>query len=59
MVRACLPISMKSECKTMEEGGVKGTVCTCDKDLCNGSDVIKVSTATGIMAIIAILINLL
>ena len=56
MARDCLPAKAKAECKDEEKDGIKGTICYCDKDLCNGSDVIKVTMTMGVMALVAQLI---
>ena len=59
VVRSCLPVQMENTCKESEQGGYKGEVCTCISELCNGSDVTKVTIATGIMTAIVILKNIL
>lgn len=55
VTRSCLPTKAKTECKTEEVAGVKGTACFCDKDLCNGTYGIRASIATGIVTLITIL----
>ena len=56
MARGCLPAKAKVECKDEEKDGMKGTICYCDKDLCNGSDVIKITLTTGIIALVTLLL---
>ena len=54
--RGCQELKTKPGChEDAEFDGMKGKVCLCDTELCNGSDVNKGSTATGIIAAIAIL----
>ena len=59
VARGGFPTKVKTECKEGEQQGIKGTICYCDKDLCNGSDVIKVTMTTGVTALVALLINIL
>ena len=48
----------KAECKKTEIQGIEGESCYCDKDLCNGSNALAVSMATGIMATAATALKL-
>ena len=59
VARECFQTKVKTECKGGEQQGIKGTICYCDKDLCNGSDVIKVTMTTGFIVLVALLINIL
>ena len=58
VVRGCSDVMQKAECKKTEILGIKGKFCYCDKDLCNGSNTLTVSMATGIMATAATALKL-